>query len=320
MQGKYKILNTIGPEFAEKAMKITNLFGTSEYKSVPQKKLADEIANYDIAIVGLSNKFDRAVLENAKNLKIIATPTTGLDHIDLETAKARGIEVLSLRGETEFLNSITGTAELAFGLLLNLVRFISHSFDDVKHGRWDREAWRGHNLKGATLGVLGAGRLGRWMIRYGNAFGMKVIFFDPSVERVDGAEKVNFTELLQKSDAVSIHIHLSPETENMFSTAQFNAMKKEAVLINTARGKIVNEKDLLEALENKKIAGYAGDVLSDELLFKNNSFEKHPLVEYAKKNTNCIIVPHIGGMTHESREATDVFIAEKVKKFLEKGG
>lgn len=310
----YKILNTIGPEFAEKAKKITDTFGRTDYKAVSQKDLPNEVEKYDIVITGLANKFDKGVLEKAKDLKIIATPVTGLDHIDFEYAKQKGVEVLSLRGETEFLNSITGTAELAFGLLIDLLRFVSFSFLDVKAGRWDREKWRGRNLSGMTLGVVGAGRLGRWMVRYGTAFGMRVLFCDPNVEKVEGARKADFDELLQESDAISIHVHLLPETENMFDAKAISKMKNTGVLLNTARGKIVNEEDLLEALQNKIIAGYAADVLSDELDFKNNAFSNHPLVEYSKTHTNCIIVPHIGGMTYEYREATDIFIAEKIKK------
>ena len=169
---RLKILNTIGVDFAEKAKAITATLGESNYKSVSQTDLPSEIEKYDIAIVGLANKFDKEVLVRAKNLKVIATPTTGLDHIDHAFAKERGIEILSLRGETEFLNSITGTAELAFGLLIDLLRMTPFSFNDVKEGRWNREQWRGHNLFGMTLGVVGAGRLGEWMIRYGNAFFM----------------------------------------------------------------------------------------------------------------------------------------------------
>ncbi len=322
---RLKILNTIGSEFAEKAKAITDALGESDYKSVSQSDLPNEIEKYDIAIVGFANKFDAEVLSRAKNLKVIATPATGLDHIDLAVAKEKGIEILSLRGETEFLNSITGTAELAFGLLIDLLRMTPFSFNDVKEGRWNREKWRGHNLSGMTLGVVGVGRLGRWMVRYGNAFDMKVIFSDPNVEKVDcqgfplttnGAKKVTFDELLSASDAISIHVHLAPDTENLFHKQAFEKMKKTAVLVNTARGKIVNEKDVLEALMGGTIGGYATDVFADELDFKNNSFADHPLVEYAKGHTNCIIVPHIGGMTYESREATDVFISEKLARHL----
>lgn len=315
---RYKILNTVGPEFAEKAKAVTDVFGDSDYKLLSQTDLPDEIGKYHIAVIGIANKFDREVLARASDLKVIATPATGLDHIDLAYAKERGIEVLSLRGETEFLNSITGTAELAFGLLIDLLRLTPFSFDDVKRGCWDRGKWRGRNLSGMTLGVVGAGRLGRRVIRYGSAFGMKVIFYDPDVGQADGAKKVTFEELLSASDAVSIHVHLSPDTENLFDKKVFQKMKKTAVLVNTSRGKIVNEKDVLGALTSGAIGGYAADVLADELDFKNGLITNHPLVEYAKGHMNCIITPHIGGMTHESREATDVFIAEKLARYLKK--
>ena len=125
-----------------------------------------------------------------------------------------------------------------------------------------------------------------------------------------------FDELLVASDAVSVHVHLMPDTDNLFDKKALGKMKKTAVLVNTARGKIVNESDLLDALRKEAIAGYATDVLSDELNFKDNTFSTNALVEYAKTHTNCVIVPHIGGMTYESREATDVFIAEKLARHL----
>lgn len=315
-----KILNTIGKQYTPKAKTILEKIGKTDYRNINQRELLRVIGRYDIVLVGLGLNIDKDVIENGDALKIIATATTGLDHIDTRHARKKSIEILSLKGENDFLNSITGTAELAFGLLIDLLRFMSHSFADVKAGRWDRERWRGHNVCGQTLGVVGAGRLGRWMMRYGNAFGMNVVFYDPHVEKNEEAKKVDFETLLRKSDAVSIHVHLSPETENMFNGDVFRKMKKMAVLINTSRGKIVNESDLLVALQGRVIAGYAADVLTDELNFKDNIFEKHPLVEYAKIHTNCIVVPHIGGMTHESREATDIFIAEKIRQYVNTHG
>lgn len=163
------------------------------------------------------------------------------------------------------------------------------------------------------------GRLGKWMARYGLAFGMRVLYADPNVAEspVSGCRKVPLDELLRESDVVSIHVHLSPETENMFGAEAFARMKKSAYVVNTARGGIVDENALLRALTAGTIAGYAADVLADETSF-NRGFAEHPLVEYAKTHRNCIIVPHIGGMTVESRERTDVFIAEKVRRFFKK--
>ncbi len=328
---KYKILNTIGEVFTPKAKEILAGLGEVDYMILTQENLGQIVGNYDIFVAGLGLNFTKDILDKAVKLKAIATATTGLDHIDVECAKSKGVEILSLRGENEFLDTITGTAELAFGLLIALARQIPAGFDSVKNYEWDREKFRGHVLYGKTLGVLGLGRLGKWMARYANAFGAKVIFCDPNVapdafsgyslseSRSGGTsrrvEKVTFEELLRQSDIISIHAHLLPETENLFDKAAFEKMKPGAYLINTSRGKIVNEADLLEALKNKKIAGYATDVLADELDFEK-SFSAHPLVEYAKTHQNCIIAPHIGGMTCEAREATDIFIAEKLAEFL----
>lgn len=316
---KYKILNTIGSKCTTRAKEVLSSLGEVDYLDLNQIELLSKIELYNILVVGLGLNIDKAVLDKADNLKIIATATTGLDHIDVGYAKSKGMEVVSLRGETEFLNTITSTAELAFGLMIDLLRLTHHAFFDVKNYHWDRESFRGHSLLGQTLGIVGLGRLGIAMARYANAFGMKVLACDPNLDDnvfIDNnCHKVSFDDLVKESDVISIHVHLDKDTENMFNQKIFQQMKNSAYLINTARGKIVNEQDLLKSLENKQLAGYATDVLADELNF-DKEFINHPLVEYAKTHNNFIIVPHIGGMTHESREATDIFIAEKIKKLL----
>ncbi len=315
-----KILNTLGESYPRVALDIVKELGEVDFKNPSQAELASMIGDYDAAVIGLGLVFNKEILEKAGRLKVIATATTGLDHIDLATAASRGVEVLSLRGEDEFLTTITGTSELAFGLLINLLRFLPTAFESVKKNEWDRDRFRGHNLYGKTLGILGMGRLGKWMARYGEAFGMNVIYADPKVE-LDPSykyKKVSFEELIEASDVVSIHVHLAPDTENMFNAKIFAKMKQGACVINTARGKIVNEVDLLEALRSGRVAGYAADVLSDELNFVNKRFAENPLVQYAQDHNNVIITPHIGGMTAESRERTDVFMAGKLKRFLRK--
>ncbi len=317
---KYTILVT-APEVTPAARDILSSLGSVTTCAPERSAIEQQIASADIIFAGLGVNFTKDLLSQGTQLKVIATATTGLDHIDLAYAKERGIEVLSLKGEEEFLNTITGTAELACALMLDLLRLIPHAFDSVKRGEWDRERFRGHNVSGHVLGIVGLGRLGRMMARYGEALDMKVIAYDPKLDAVEfnkrHATSVSFDELLNQSDVISIHVHLSAETENMFDAGVFEKMKPTAHLINTARGKIVNEADLLKALENKTIAGYATDVLADETQF-GKTFENNPLVEYSKSHTNLIITPHIGGMTYESREATDIFMAEKVRKYFQK--
>lgn len=320
---EYKILNTIGEVYTDQARGLLAKVGVvDDFKGI-QSELQERIGDYDIVVVGLGFRFDRQLLERATKLRLIVTATTGLDHIDLEYAKERSIEVISLRGETDFLDSITSTAELAVGLMIDLMRGISAGFESVKHYKWDRERFRGHVLYGKTLGVVGLGRLGKMMTRYGHAFGMEVVACDPRPDaefcREQGVRVADLDTLLRQSDVVSIHVSLNPTTEHIFNTSAFSKMKPTAYLVNTARGQIVDERDLLVALTQGRIAGYAADVLADETHF-NERFSNHPLVEYAKTHANVIIVPHIGGMTQESRAATDVFIAKKIMVWAERQG
>lgn len=315
---KEKILNTIGSNFTPRARKILSESGQVDYLDIDQVELMKIINQYDVALIGLGLNFNKEIISKGKKLKLIATVTTGIDHIDNKFALGKGVDILSLKNETIFLNTITGTAELAFGLLLDLLKHISASYESVKNYRWEREKFIGNNLGGKVLGVVGYGRLGKMMARYGLVFGMKVLVDDPNVSADDlekGMELVNWGNLLQRSDIISIHVHLDEGTKSMFNKHTFQQMKSTAYLINTARGQIVNEDDVLLALQNEQLAGYATDVLAGENNF-NKVFSNYPLVEYAKNHQNCIIVPHIGGMTYESREATDIFMAEKVVAYL----
>lgn len=307
-----KILSTI-ENLTIEAQEILQALGKVDCLELSQKELESKIGEYDVLLVGLGLSVNARVLSNGKNLKAVATATTGLDHIDVNLAEQKGIKIISLKNETEFLNTITGTAELAFGLMIALMRFLTSAAESVKQGKWQRENFRGCSLRGKTLGIVGLGRLGAMMAKYGKAFAMNVIYFDPNKEK-----SVDFETLLAKSDIISLHIHLNEETENMFDKNVFSKMKSTAYLINTSRGKIVNENDLIEALEKEQIAGYGADVLSSELEFQESGQIKgSALAQYAKSNRNVLIVPHIGGMTTQSRISTDIFIAEKVKQAIQ---
>ncbi len=314
---KYKILNTIS-EYPEEAKKVIERLGTVDYKQLTQEELNACIADYDIILVQLGLNLHKEALDRATRLQVIATSTTGLDHIDVAYAQTKRIEVISLRGEDAFLRTITGTAELAFCMLIELARKTLWAFDSVKSQVWDRDLFRGHNLSGMTLGIVGLGRLGSLMAQYGKAFNMNVIYVDPNVTN-PAYKKVTLDEVLRESDAISIHVHLKEDTENMFNAEAFAQMKRSTYLINTSRGKIVNEEAVLEALKRGALAGYGTDVLAGELDFNGKMFSIYPLVEYAKTHDTAIILPHIGGMTVESRIATDLFIAKKTLGYLEQG-
>lgn len=308
---RLRILNTIGEIFDNDAKKILEKLGKVDYLNITQAELIENIKKYDIILCGLGLNFTSNVLDGVDKLKIIATATTGLDHIDLKKAEEKKIKIVSLKEEVDFLNTITGTAELALGLMILLARNIPASHLSVLKGEWNRENFKGHSLFGKTLGIVGLGRLGKMMATYGSALGMKVVYVDPYVDNLNW-RKIDFDELLKISDYISIHTHLNNETENMFNIDSIRLMKRNACIINTSRGKIVDEKDIIHSLQNNIIDGYATDVIDGEIFFEKNNCSDHVLVKYAQSNSRVIITPHIGGMTYESRRDTDIFLAQKL--------
>tara|TARA_B100000676_G_C17955453_1_gene774460 strand:- start:60 stop:974 length:915 start_codon:yes stop_codon:yes gene_type:complete len=263
-----------------------------------------------ILIVGLDKKIDFKILDLYPNLKLIASPTTGLDHIDVDETNLRGIKIISLKGERSFLETLSSTAELAFGLIISLSRNFFPAQKAVLEGQWNRSSFVGNTLRGKTLGVIGKGRLGEMVINYGKSFGMKTFFNDTKVK---GGIKLE--NLLSISDFISLHVPLNKSTSFLINDKSFKLMKPNAYLINTSRGKIVDEIALISALESKHISGYGTDVISDEFL---SNTEDSLLIKYARENPNVVITPHIGGMTVESRKDTDIFIAKKIETFLKK--
>lgn len=224
----------------------------------------------------------------ARNLKVITTASTGTDHIDLQEAASRGIAVLSIKNDIEFLRGVTSTAEQALALMLSVIRMIPSSFDSVKQGRWQSASFRGHMLSGKTLGIIGFGRLGEIMAGYGNALKMKVLVADPyKIVHVNYVEQVSLEKLLERSDIFSLHVHLNDETRGMIGKNQINMMKDGAVIVNTSRGAIIDEMAMVEALESGKLGGAGLDVLATELY---EDISKSPVVQYARKHDN--VVPH----------------------------
>jgi len=273
----------------------------------------EQIAGCHAYFASLKVRFDRETFERADVLRVIATPTTGTDHIDLEEGAKRGIAVLSLKDETEFLSGITSTAELAWGLLVSVVRRIPACHDHVLSGGWNREEYIGRQLAGKTLGILGYGRLGRMMGDYGRAFRMRLLACDIKAFDEPGVERVDFDTLLAECDILSIHVHLTDDTRGLISHSAFERMKPGAVLVNTSRGAIVDEAALLDALETGKLAGAGLDVLEHEL---DGDTGENPLVRYAREHDNVVITPHVGGATYEALDTTLQFMARRLIEFL----
>lgn len=305
----YKILCTIDG-FVEEGRRILKSIGPTEVRRLSQNELPNAIADCSCLVTSLSLMINRAVIDAAPNLRCIATPTTGLDHIDVAYAASKGVIVLSLKGETGFLTTVTATAELALGLMIALIRKIPAAHSSVLRGGWDRAAFCGHSLAGKTLGIVGFGRLGSMMGNYSKALGMNVIFTDP--KKRGG---VPLLRLLKTADVISLHVPLTEETEHMIAREELARMKPSTILINTARGKIVDEDAVIAALKAKTLAGYAADVLAHELSFTPLK-ARAALIDYARTHTGILLTPHIGGATVEAREATDLFIAKKVKHYF----
>jgi D-3-phosphoglycerate dehydrogenase len=282
-----------------------------------REELLASIAKFDALIVRFSHVIDVEVIRTGSRLRVIATPATGTDHIDAQAAASRGIRLISLRGETEFLRTIASTAELCWGALLALTRMIPWATEDVRKGHWERDRFVGIDLQGRRLGILGYGRLGRMVARYGLAFGMKVFAFDPVPCAIEsGVCLVASTQaLFERSDVLSIHVPLTDATIGLVSRELIFQLPPGALLINTSRGSVLNEQALLEALTAGHLAGAALDVLHGEL--EKGRIASHPLVEYARNHRNLLITPHIGGASRDAWTRVDSFIAERVVEVLE---
>jgi len=277
------------------------------------------VANYyekqsDIEVHGiitrLRHKLDSDFLSKYPDLKYILSATTGLDHIDQELCNRLGIKIISLRGETEFLNSITATAEHTITLMLALLRNIPTATSHVRKGHWNRMEHKGNELKNKTLCILGIGRLGTQVARIASAFQMKIQCFDKHVSE-EYWTTTNLYEALTGADIVSVHLPYDSDTHHLLTVDSIMKTNPSAYIINTSRGQIIKEEDLVKCLANRHLAGVAVDVLEDEF-----NISKSPLVKYSSEHTNVLITPHIGGCTYESMENTEVFIAQKFKQLL----
>jgi D-3-phosphoglycerate dehydrogenase / 2-oxoglutarate reductase len=274
--------------------------------------LEREIGGADVLWVRLRHRIDDALLARAPRLKIIASPTTGLTHIDLEAAERRGIRVVCLRGETDFLKDIRATAEHTIGLMLALIRHIPAAAAHVVAGGWDRDRFQGIELYGKTVAVVGYGRLGRIVARYLRAFDCRVVAVDPKPSGTE-IEFCSLDEALRLADLVTLHVNLTPQSRQFFGANEFASMRMGSYFINTSRGELVDESALLVAIRSGQLAGAALDVLCDE---QSAGMGSHPLVRFAETHSNLIVTPHIGGCAVESMHKTELFLAERLLSAL----
>ena len=274
--------------------------------SITGPELVERVKDFDAIVVRSRTKVTREVIEASGRLRAVARAGVGLDNVDLEAAKERGVEVLNSPEAPS-----NAVAELVLGLMLSLARRIPLGDASMKRGEWIKRRLTGFELEGKTLGIVGFGRIGYNLARKAKAMGMRVVT-DASIEKLmrfveeTGAESVPMEDLLKESDFVSIHVPLRPQTRHMIGARELETMKDGAYLINTARGGVVDEDALREALVRGKLAGAALDV-----------FEIEPPEDTSLTGLeNLIALPHIGAATVEAQAANSTIVAEKLIKLF----
>ncbi len=281
--------------------------------TITKEDLKKEIGDYDGIVVRSRTKLTSDVLENAKNLKVIGRAGVGLDNIDLQKATQMNIKVLN----TPEAPAVS-VAELALGLMLSLARKISHADRTMHQGKWNKNDYLGYTLEGKKLGLIGFGNTAKHLAKIAITMGMKVgVYsrFSKGKAAIDEAKNIGCSiyssvdELLKDAQIISLHIPATPETENFLNGKRIDMMRKDAVLINTARGDLIDEKALIKALKNKFIAGAALDVYREEPL-KNQ--------ELISWDENLVLTPHIASQSIENQTAAATMIAEKISNFLKK--
>jgi len=253
-----------------------------------------------------------AMIDAAPDLRVVATATTGADHIDAEALERRRIPLLTLKGHREVLNALTPAAEHSWLLLLASARRLAAARAHVLAGGWNRTDFPGIMLRGKVLGIIGCGRIGQWMARYGEAFGMRCRGYDPHLAPWPaGIERATLDELLATSDFLTVHVHLTSETRGMLGRAQLERVKAGAVLVNTSRGEVIDDRALLAGLASGRIGAAGLDVLSGE-----PDVVDHPLRAWALVHDNLLITPHIGGYSPDAVRVVVRFSAERIVTFF----
>ncbi len=295
----------VNDPLAKEAVEILKNGGLEvDEREYDKTELPKQIEIYDGIIVRSATKVTKEVIEAGKNLKVIGRAGVGLDNIDLKSAEAHGVKVFN----TPTANSIS-VAELVFGFMISLSRHIVRGTEGLKEGKWEKKALKGVELYTKTLGIVGLGHIGREVAKRAIAFGMKVIAYD--VVKNDGGLNVEFVsleDLLKSADYVTVHLPLLESTKHLIGEKEFSLMKPTAFFIHAARGGIVDDVALYNALKEEKIKGAALDV-----------FETEPLNENERRLfslPNVIGTPHVGASTVEAQRRVGREIANKIVEFF----
>lgn len=311
-----KILHLEAENYSKLSLSKLRKIGELDCISPKNEEELDEILNkkqYNVIIVSIGFLFDKNRLKNQTQLKYIISPTTGLNHIDLNFCEDVGIKIISLKGEDKFLSTITSTAEHTWSLLLALSRNVISANNHVINGGWNRTLFLGSELYGKTIGIIGYGRLGKMVSKYSTAFGMKRVVYDISKEKVPANIYKEFEILLSVSDVIVLLASYSNENTDLIGMDEIKKLKPGCLFINTSRGEMVDENALIFGLKEGIIKAAALDVLKEDSNWKTDSPQINKLINYSKKVNNLLITPHIGGYGESSIQRTREFI---IKKFI----
>jgi D-3-phosphoglycerate dehydrogenase len=286
---------------------LRNSARVDDFPGITPEKLLDVIAEYDALIVRGRTKVAAQVFSAAKRLKVIGRAGVGVDNIDLKSAKDHGVVVVNAP-----VSTTSAVAELTFGLMLSLARNIPKADAGMKQGQWLKKELKGVELNGRTLGIIGVGRIGAELGKRAAAFDMMVLGYDPYLTaeeiRQRGAKPASLGDLFEQADYISLHLPLSDATRSMLNEQAFRKMKHGVRIVCAARGGIIDETALLEALDSGQVAGAALDVFDTE----------PPGASMLVKHPNLIATPHIGAQTAESQSRAAMDIASEVLKVLRK--
>jgi D-3-phosphoglycerate dehydrogenase len=298
---KILICDKLNQKVSNELKKIGNCLDISESDN-KSSDLLKEISNAEIIVIRSGTTLTSDILEHAKKLKIIARCGVGVDNIDLSYAKNNDILVTNSPAA-----NLISVVELTVALIINASRKITLADKHVKNSEWNRSKFLGVELYGKTLGIIGFGKAGKLVSERMKAFGMSVVFYDPFIPDWEGQEQsLELDELLKVSDVVSIHVVKTKETENLLSEEKLNLLKESAILVNTSRGGVIDEKYLVELLKNNKLFGAGLDVFETEPPLNVNDLDE----------INLVTTPHIGASTAEAQLKAGIDTVENIKKIL----
>ena len=299
--------------FSEFAINQLSQFG--KVSKFNNQDLQEFVSDKHILFVRLKYFIGADLLKNASNLLYICSPTTGLNHIDIEYCISKNIKIISLKGENDFLKNIKATPEHTLGLIIALYRNYSLAFQNTNNINWNRENYRGNEINGSKIGFIGLGRVAKIVSKYLKTMGAQVAYFDINNNVFPESNEIKFNsikELVSWSDCVVLTASYIPENGVIVNNEIFDLLKGK-YFINTARAELTQENYLIQKIEQNHFKGIAVDVITNEQSEDNNMFN---LIE-ASHNKNVIITPHIGGATFDSMKKTEDFIVSKLIKYLE---